>query len=506
MWIWLKQTIRQRSFIICLFSFIVAILGAISFFGYLTDFATLNRWGAMTNMAWHTAMGFMVWGIASVIHVVWQSYRQQIESDYFQALATFFCGILVFVILWEVLLFQEARSIRQVMRNVSQEIIQEYKNKMNSESKALKRLAQRWIVQRGSNHVFWKEDVENYLAHHDAFALIGRINKEGDLAESYSHLDDQKLEKIWFTHKTVRSALKNESIQGDKNSDQVILIDPIKIEKKYYIAALLPLREGTYFDGYMVVLYDLDWLSDSVLSQVIFMNYNVDLSFKGNVLFSNNQNDSPSLKQNWSVTENLKSYGNGWEITVWPSWQLLQSYRSHVPLVVLIVGIIFSFVLTILVKIRRDLAKSEGLLRQSNDDLESFSYSISHDLRAPLRHMTGFIDLLNKKSQSHLDRDSQRYLTLISSSAMEMGNLIDGILLLSRIGRRDLKKQVVSVEKCVWSVIDELKPEYENRDIQWEVKPCPKVYVDPDLFKLVIQNILSNAIKFTRHEKMQQCK
>jgi signal transduction histidine kinase len=134
----------------------------------------------------------------------------------------------------------------------------------------------------------------------------------------------------------------------------------------------------------------------------------------------------------------------------------------------------------------------------ANKELEAFSYSVSHDLRAPLRHVTGFVELLNKRDLSALDEKSRHYLQVISEAAEKMGALIDDLLAFSRMGRAEMMKTRVDVDRMVKEIIAELEAETEGREIAWEIAPLPLVEADPAMLRLVLVNLIANALKFTR--------
>ncbi len=134
----------------------------------------------------------------------------------------------------------------------------------------------------------------------------------------------------------------------------------------------------------------------------------------------------------------------------------------------------------------------------ANKELEAFTYSVSHDLRAPLRHITGFVELLNKRDHAELDEKSLHYLNVISEAARKMGNLIDDLLAFSRISRAEINKTSVDLDKMVMEVISELMEDEEKRVISWEIAPLPRVQGDPALLRLVMVNLIANAMKFSR--------
>ena len=147
--------------------------------------------------------------------------------------------------------------------------------------------------------------------------------------------------------------------------------------------------------------------------------------------------------------------------------------------------------------LNKDLEYHVTQLESANKELESFSYSVSHDLRAPLRHISGYVELLLKNASSALDEKSLRYLTTISESAKRMGLLIDDLLTFSRIGRVEMQRTEFSLEQLVEEVMDDLEHETNGREIVWERGPLPDVYGDRSLMKLVFLNLIANAIKFT---------
>jgi light-regulated signal transduction histidine kinase (bacteriophytochrome) len=147
---------------------------------------------------------------------------------------------------------------------------------------------------------------------------------------------------------------------------------------------------------------------------------------------------------------------------------------------------------------REDLAHRAAELEATNKELESFTYSVSHDLRAPLRHVAGFSELLQKHASSSLDDKSRRYIRSILESARKMGNLIDDLLGFSRIGRAETKKAAVNLEQIARDVIAELGQDTIGREIVWKIGALPVCYGDRSMLRLVFVNLISNAVKFTR--------
>jgi K+-sensing histidine kinase KdpD len=149
-------------------------------------------------------------------------------------------------------------------------------------------------------------------------------------------------------------------------------------------------------------------------------------------------------------------------------------------------------------KLNNELAKRARDLETSNNELESFAYSVSHDLRAPLRHVVGYSELLQKQASTSLDEKSRRFMHTILESSKRMGNLIDDLLAFSRIGRTETKNTLVSLDQLVKEGVAEIGQDTTGRDIVWKIHPLPVCYGDRSMLKLVIGNLLANSVKFTR--------
>ena len=140
-------------------------------------------------------------------------------------------------------------------------------------------------------------------------------------------------------------------------------------------------------------------------------------------------------------------------------------------------------------------------LEAANKELEAFSYSVSHDLRAPLRHIEGFVEILSATTANSLDEESNRHLETIAESAKQMGRLIDDLLTFSRTGRAELTKTKIDLSALVHAVMRDVAHEASQRDVQWVVGTLPKVQGDIALLRQVFLNLLGNALKYTRTRK-----
>lgn len=137
-------------------------------------------------------------------------------------------------------------------------------------------------------------------------------------------------------------------------------------------------------------------------------------------------------------------------------------------------------------------------LESANRELEAFAYSVSHDLRAPLRHINGFLDLLRKTALPALSEQEHHYLKQIADSARQMDRLIDDLLLFCRMGQAVIQPEQIDLNQLLEQSLAQIESEVKNRRVVWTKRNLPSVQADASMIRLVLVNLLSNAIKYTR--------
>ena len=149
------------------------------------------------------------------------------------------------------------------------------------------------------------------------------------------------------------------------------------------------------------------------------------------------------------------------------------------------------------VELEQRVVERTAQLGAANEELEAFSYSVSHDLRAPLRHVIGSVEMLQRDPGQVLSETSLAHLTTISQAAKKMGNLIDDLLAFSHLGQSEMQKTDVNLDELVRETLGDFQADTKARTIVWEIHPLPSVRADRALLRMVLVNLLSNAVKFT---------
>ena len=181
----------------------------------------------------------------------------------------------------------------------------------------------------------------------------------------------------------------------------------------------------------------------------------------------------------------------------------LYVYSNEIPFYLVFMALALTIAVFASVRRRaeRDLLDARDNLEAANKELESFAYSVSHDLRAPLRHTAGYAELLRRQAAPVLDEKSLRFLDNIQESSRRMGLLIDDLLAFSRIGRTEANKTMVRLDQLVDEIVAELRRDVSGREITWKIAKLPECLGDRAMLRVALVNLLSNAVKFTRTRK-----
>lgn len=163
------------------------------------------------------------------------------------------------------------------------------------------------------------------------------------------------------------------------------------------------------------------------------------------------------------------------------------------------IGELRQALLALVLRRAEEMAGHAVELGRVNKELEAFSYTVSHDLRAPMRHIAGYVDLVMEDNADKLDERARRYLRHVKDAASYAGQLVDALLDFSRLGRSGMKPSWVDANLLVEDLVDELRQQERGRNITWEIAPpLPRLWADPLLLQVAVRNLLANAVKYTR--------
>ena len=157
---------------------------------------------------------------------------------------------------------------------------------------------------------------------------------------------------------------------------------------------------------------------------------------------------------------------------------------------------------TLILELEERVSERTAQLEAANRELDAFAYSVSHDLRAPLRGIEGFSRILQTDFSGHLPTEAHRFLDQVRDNSRKMGQLIDDLLAFSRLGRQPLRKETVHLDRLAREVMQELEAQWPGRKIAFTIGELPPGRADPNLLRVVLSNLLSNAVKFTGRREL----
>ncbi len=324
-----------------------------------------------------------------------------------------------------------------------------------------------------------------YLEHHDSIYCIGKFNSNKEILQFYVK-DSVSLNL---------SALQ-QAVHRMPFNENVISLFPITIDNNPYFIAFFPMEKS----GDVIVLYAAGALMHSVLPVYESKYYNFELHLNSHLLISSEKDSSPSLKSQWSSTHRFMLYDSVFQLTIWPSWKALNDYKSYTPSLILLSGIILSFCVALLFFQRQSFYQKSLELESFNNELENFSYTIAHNLKAPLRHITGYIHLLFRYQKEKDEAGQQKCLSAITVSAVKMDKLIDSLLQYASFSRAKLEKDSFSLNVVIDDAISKLSHE-QACAVQWNIHDLPCVFADYALFITLFKELFVNAIKFSTSGK-----
>ncbi|MBK2125870.1 sensor histidine kinase [Fangia hongkongensis] len=617
----LRLDTAEKSILSAMLALLVIVLGAIAFFGYLIGISFAYGWGAMTRMAVHTSLGFIIFGLAAYIASSIPAQQQAKISAVSarKSLIIFFIGVVIFTLIWQIESNKEYEILQRDIKQSGEVIGEEITQYLDLQQQALIRMQQRW-QQSKTDKVLWYQDARSYVEDFKSLSALIWISP-----------DDKKK---WFVKKG-----HNQTKSIDKYTTFVMAKDTLDSNASIIFGKwetlntntvnmpiYLPLHVNGKFDGFFIAIVDITPLVQALIKNNYYIQIHYDNNFSG--ALSGFKYDHGVKFDDIYAQETIKTLGADLSFTLWPSAETIKRESSYTSVFTLVAGFLLSFLAALLMYIWQKLLQNERTAKEilsavadgvcaidlehkltffnkaahellkikeksminqnliemialsqkqqeerkrliasvvhqgetireddtvivckdgssffadvtispiwqgtskvqgvlitfkdvserkrsqevlqaqsnelevSNKELESFSYSVSHDLRAPLRHIIGYINLLNTTLERiHLDeRDVFKFMDIIKLEATKMGDLIDGLLAFSRAGRFALEKEEVDLNQMVNELKDELSSNKNKSTVLWDIANLPIIKCDRSMMYLVWQNLISNALKFS---------
>lgn len=486
-------------------AFSVLMIACIALVGYFFGIEKTYGWESYTRMALHTAFSFVFIMLSALSFIKLEEKSEAGLLPYW----VFVGGVLFVLGLWILLLHHENKKIDLASENVAQLLKSQISIKMREKALALNRVLDRLQESSVNNEKQWRKDVSVYFRDFKTLEMVAWVNQHLQLrwiAPQYSKIDFVQIKKIL----------------GNSPKNKKIIVSKVYFDSKNnpFIYVIIRSNDSAEKKGYLVASYHIGGFIQSLLSAHIKKHYAVSVFQDNRMIFQGGAKiTTPGNVKRLSRSYPLLSPGGQlWLFTVKQTQTIKNSYLTLLPTLLLIIGSLVVVLLSVIthyfMKMRALTSRNKALLKEaleredkleaSNKELEAFSYSVSHDLRAPLRHMRGFSEMILQDKDNVLSEESQSHLQLVLQAAKRMGNLIDDLLQFSRVGRFDLKKELVSLESVVHEVIAEVKDSAKDRKIHFNYEKLPTLYADKTMLHFVMSNLIGNAVKFTQHKEEAQ--
>jgi signal transduction histidine kinase len=505
---------------------VAAAVGLLSLLAYAAGTPRVTGWRAFTAMAPTTAIAFLITG-ALLSRAGWRQGAVDNGAARLWPSAVGLTLLLISFNLWQALTAQALSRLEAETAQVLDSTRQMVADRVVSQLNLMERMARRWDVQHGSAGAqFWRADAEMMLEHFPYIDGVGLTDKNwiyrhaiyrgGPRKVLGTRADREALRRAAFLAAVERGEVRLtpavELIQGGMG---FVIVAPapsgLALAGVYFSDLLRPYAGG-YPDGFSFAVAEGD--------KEVYRSPAADAE----------------AAHRFERTIDLALPGATWRISVWPAAAYLDGAIGPLPLLVLLFGVVTAILAWTTLRMAQLSAASNRQLSQmthilesqvaerrraeaevrmlnaeledrvrqrtqeleaSNKELESFSYSVSHDLRAPLSSIAGFSKMLADSHAGSLGSEGMHYVQRIAGNVTRMGQIIDDLLDLARVSRSELAIQEIDLSMLARSILARLLEREPGRAVEHRVVPGLRVRADPSLMTIVLENLLSNALKFS---------
>ncbi len=428
--------------------------------------------------------------------------------------------------LWRALLAQEHAQLEQTVQLEAASVKNEIVARMEARILALVRMARRWEDWGQPSQEQWEFEAELYVSHFPGYQAIAWVNPQ--LTRWVTPpAGNEAMQDLALAFEQQRQSVL-EAVRNRREVAVTRSIDLMQGGKGFLV--YIPIFQGENCGGIIVGVFRVQELLDTILHEQVAPRYSIALFDGEEKIYSRPDSNRQHLKK-WGQETTIELYGVTWRMQVWPRPELLAGTRSALPQLTLGMGLLMAILLALEVNLAQTArlraraveAANQGLereisgreqmeeaLREAKEAAEAanrakseFLASMSHELRTPLGIILGYIDLLLEKTFGSLREEQVDTLRRIDRSARELFDLITAVLDLSRLEAGRLPVEVREVQ--VPELLEELKAETQevreraSLEFVWQVEgELPPLQTDPGKVKVVVKNLIGNAVKFTK--------
>lgn len=468
-------------------------ISSFSLFGYIFHFDPIIGWGGFSRMALHTSFGFLFASVTFGLHLIcsyqkWSEFRSLI----FPFLATLVL-LLISVALWMVSLVYEKEKILEIVQARNERLIFQVSSSLDERAKGLRRMAKRWQYLNGNREEFWRADALAFHGDFPGLFGLGYVDSSGQV----KWMEPEEKNKMVFGFIPSTEPHRKAALEMARETNGLALTKTLDLVQggRGFLMIYPVFKKSQVFDGYLYAVINTDTFFTQITKSD---DYDIEVQEDGSIIYGSSSMD-PSLQQ-WGVSSDLNWNDLEWRVKSIPTLAGLRQSGSLVPTVVLLVGFLFSSLVSLLTRLYYVANEEKKRADQASEAKSRFLASMSHEIRTPLNAITGFAELLTSKTPS--DQQTE-YIESIKSSSQALLSLINDILDFSKIesGKLDLEvlsfnlKQLISESLSIVGHEAKLKglrlrEEYDSSLPVW-------IKGDPSRIRQVLLNIMGNAVKFT---------
>jgi signal transduction histidine kinase len=513
-----SRRLMSHQPVLALLGSICCTLGVIGLLAHLSKFRAAYDWSHLTRIAVLLTAAFAVAGTARIVTGWQQAKNRASGAPHWLSILVGFGSLAATLCLWQALVvdgrIHEQRSVQLATTTVKSEI------KASIDFQVL-RLLQFARAMEFRNAVSVPEPEVEQLFQASRLQSLDAVG----LVDPSLNVRWLKLRSEDASRRTMQDMLR-EAASRKTPELGVLPAAPLLTWAgggKNFLAAVSSIRTRGV-DRSVVGVFDARRLIDGIVSEALPQGYQLSIRDGADEICLRATADRQN-EEEWGQEVGIDLYGLRWHVRSWPTSGQLAEHISSIPEQALVVGLLMAALLVLQIQLARNarrradevlvinqkleeeiverkraesaLAERERSLAAANKELEAFSYSVSHDLRAPLRSIDGFSQALIEDCGDHIDETGQDYLRRIRAAAQRMGELIDSLLHLSRLTRSEIQVERVDLSNLAKAVISELRQLEPGREVDFVCAEHAIATGDPRLLRAVLENLISNAWKFT---------